>query len=213
MRYSLTLLVVAGVLAGCTSRSDQEFAELQTRGQAAMGVDQYTSTHKFDDLADGGRIELQRNENDPRDVATILGGSLLFGAGVVLSYLYVLPLTLEWFRNYALGMGLDPRWQARDYFSFVTHLSLACGLLAELPVAVLALAVMRMVSFKLLSDTRPYAVTLILILVAIISPTPDPITFLALATPVVMIYEACIWLVWLMERRRTQEVSAKDFPD
>ena len=71
MRYSLTLMVVAGALAGCTPRSDQEFVDLQHRGQAAMGVDQYTSTHKFDDLADGGRIELQRDENDPRDVATI----------------------------------------------------------------------------------------------------------------------------------------------
>ena len=71
MRYSLTLLVVAGALAGCTSRSDREFADLQNRGQAAMGVDQYTSTHKFDDLGDGGRIELQRDANDPRDVATI----------------------------------------------------------------------------------------------------------------------------------------------
>ncbi len=36
-----------------------------------MGVDQYTSTHKFDALADGGRIELQRDASDPRDVATI----------------------------------------------------------------------------------------------------------------------------------------------
>jgi hypothetical protein len=36
-----------------------------------MGVDQYTSTHLFDDLPDGGRIELQRNEDDPAGVAQI----------------------------------------------------------------------------------------------------------------------------------------------
>ena len=35
-------------------------------------------------------------------------------------------------------MQIDPNWQARDYYGFVTHLSIACGLLAELPVAVLA---------------------------------------------------------------------------
>jgi Sec-independent protein secretion pathway component TatC len=40
------------------------------------------------------------------------------------------------------------------------------------------------------------------VLVAVISPTPDPFTFLALAAPVVGIYEACIWIVWLMDRRR-----------
>lgn len=71
MRYSPTLTVVALVLAGCTPRADRDFEALQTRGRAAMGVDQYTSTHKFDALADGGRIELQRNANDARDVATI----------------------------------------------------------------------------------------------------------------------------------------------
>ena len=36
-----------------------------------MGVDQYTSTHRFDDLPDGGRIELQRDTQDSRDIATI----------------------------------------------------------------------------------------------------------------------------------------------
>ena len=47
------------------------FPQLQERGAVAMGVNQYTSTHRFDALADGGRIELQRDENDTRDVATI----------------------------------------------------------------------------------------------------------------------------------------------
>ena len=70
MRYFGTIMV-AVVLSGCTRNSDREFAELQGRGRVAMGVDQYTSTHKFDALADGGRIELQRDANDARDVATI----------------------------------------------------------------------------------------------------------------------------------------------
>jgi hypothetical protein len=44
--------------------SDSAFAELQERGRAAMGVDQYTSTHVFEDLPDGGRIVLQRDSVD-----------------------------------------------------------------------------------------------------------------------------------------------------
>lgn len=67
----LGVLIVGCALVACTARSESEFEELQTRGQAAMGVNQYTSSHKFDALADGGRIELQRDANDPRDVATI----------------------------------------------------------------------------------------------------------------------------------------------
>ena len=44
---------------------------MQARGREAMGVDQYTSIHKFDDLANGGRIELQRDRDDSAGVATI----------------------------------------------------------------------------------------------------------------------------------------------
>lgn len=50
---------------------DSAFAALQARGHQAMGVDQYTSTHRFDALPDGGRIELQRDVDDPEGVATI----------------------------------------------------------------------------------------------------------------------------------------------
>lgn len=51
--------------------SDSAFARLQERGRLAMGVDQYTSTHRFDDLPDGGRIELQRTVEDLAGVAII----------------------------------------------------------------------------------------------------------------------------------------------
>src|SRR5688500_5729435 len=50
---------------------DSAFAALQARGHHAMGVNQYTSTHRFDALPDGGRIELQRDGDDPEGVATI----------------------------------------------------------------------------------------------------------------------------------------------
>lgn len=52
--------------------ADSTFAALQARGRTAMGVDQATSTHAFDILADGGRIALERNvDDDPEGVAAI----------------------------------------------------------------------------------------------------------------------------------------------
>jgi hypothetical protein len=56
---------------GPPATDDSSFAALQRRGKVAMGVDQYTSIHRFDDLADGGRIELQRGSADPAGVRTI----------------------------------------------------------------------------------------------------------------------------------------------
>src|SRR5271170_8527699 len=50
---------------------DSAYHAMQARGAQAMGVDQYTSTHHFTDLPDGGRIELERNADDSAGVAMI----------------------------------------------------------------------------------------------------------------------------------------------
>lgn len=74
MRRIVWLVIV---LAACSRDSssgateDSSFAALQARGHDAMGVDQYTSWHRFEPLPDGGRIELQRDTADTAGVATI----------------------------------------------------------------------------------------------------------------------------------------------
>ena len=64
-------LVAALASAVACGRRDARFAGVQTRGQQAMGVDQYTSTHIFEALADGGRIELQRDLVDSAGIEQI----------------------------------------------------------------------------------------------------------------------------------------------
>ena len=71
-------VVVLGIASMACARtkapapgSDSAFAALQQRGETAMGVDQYTSQHVFEPLPDGGRIVLQRKENDPAGEQTI----------------------------------------------------------------------------------------------------------------------------------------------
>jgi len=63
MNIHLALLATL-VLSSAAAAQDSSFAAMQKRGKIAMGVDQYTSIHNFDDLADGGRIELQRDRDD-----------------------------------------------------------------------------------------------------------------------------------------------------
>lgn len=66
--YTLIGTLLLWVACG---RGDSRFAGVQTRGQQAMGVDQYTSTHIFEPLADGGRIELQRDLADSAGIEQI----------------------------------------------------------------------------------------------------------------------------------------------
>ncbi len=69
-------ITLAAALIACQSgekkgQSDSAFALLQQRGESVMGVDQYTSQHVFEPLANGGRIILQRKEDDISGTATI----------------------------------------------------------------------------------------------------------------------------------------------
>ena len=65
------LVAFAVVLAAPLAAQDSAFGALQERGKTAMGVDQYTSAHRFDPLPDGGRIVLVRDSTDAAGVATI----------------------------------------------------------------------------------------------------------------------------------------------
>jgi hypothetical protein len=71
--YARTLLasLVLVLTAAPTFAQDSTFAAMQHRGKIAMGVDQYTSVHRFDDFPDGGRIELQRDHDDAAGVRAI----------------------------------------------------------------------------------------------------------------------------------------------
>jgi hypothetical protein len=76
MRRPALLLVIGAMACGDDTQrearhDDTGFAALQSRGQDAMGVDQYTSAHQFEPLPDGGRIALQRDSTDRAGVETI----------------------------------------------------------------------------------------------------------------------------------------------
>jgi hypothetical protein len=71
MRAMSLLLLVPFLSNVAMAQNDSAFRELQARGKVAMGVDQYTSAHRFEQLPNGGRIELQREVDDSAGVAQI----------------------------------------------------------------------------------------------------------------------------------------------
>lgn len=126
----------------------------------------------------------------------------LFLSGVLLCYFVILPQTLKFCFDYSKSLNFAPMWTVREYFSFVTQMMIAFGAAFELPVGVIALVYLELVSFRLLNRTRPYAFVLVLTLAAVIAPTPDPLSFFALGAPMCLLYEGCIWVAWLLEKRR-----------
>ena len=132
-------------------------------------------------------------------------GFVLFVGGVAACYFLVLPQTMKWLYSDSLSLGIRPTWIASEYFSFVTRMCFGFGLLGELPPVITLLAAFGLVTYALLARTRIYAIVIILALAAFIAPTPDPMTFLMLGIPIILFYELCIWIVWLLERKRRKQ--------
>jgi len=135
-------------------------------------------------------------------VPVIVSSFVLFMVGVLFCYFWVLPQTLAFFFGFARSLQWAPTWQVREYFGFVTQITLAFGLAFELPIVVVMLVYLRVLTSAFLRRTRPFAIVIVLCLAALIAPTPDPVTFLSLGVPMCLLYEGCIWLGWFVERAR-----------
>lgn len=128
-------------------------------------------------------------------------GFLLFLGGVLFGYFLVLPRALEFFFEDAHRMNWQPMWTVRDYYSFTTQFIIAFGLAFELPVVVLALVRLGLVTVEQLRQTRSFAVVLIFLFAAILTPTQDIFTLLLMGGPMLILYEACILLASFLEKR------------
>src|SRR5437764_15084188 len=134
----------------------------------------------------------------------IIGSFGVFLLGVFICYFWLLPKTILFFFRDTQPFGWAPTWTVQQYYSFVTKFVLGFGMAFELPVVVLALVYFGLITYKFMARTRPYAVVLIFILAAIIAPTPDLLTLIAMGLPMFLLYESCIWVAWLMERRESR---------
>lgn len=132
----------------------------------------------------------------------------LFLIGVLACYYWLLPKAIAFFFKDAQNMGWVPAWTVREYYSFVTRFTIGFGLAFELPVVVLALVRFGLITFEFMQRTRPYAVVLIFLLAAFLTPTPDIMTLVAMGTPMYLLYESCIWIAWLMERKARRREEA-----
>ena len=141
-------------------------------------------------------------------IPVILGGFMLFAGGVCFAYFYVLPQTLRFFFGFSAELELVQRPTAVSYFSFVSHMSISLGAAFELPMVVLALNYLGLLSFQRMKQTRIFAIPILFALAAVIAPTPDPFTLFAVAVPMCLLYEACIWLIYLLERARSKKSLA-----
>jgi sec-independent protein translocase protein TatC len=133
----------------------------------------------------------------------------LFLAGVFLAFFFVVPNTLQFFHIFGSDIeGTRDQWTVADYTTFVTTFSLIFGASFELPVVVLVLVKLGLLTSEFMRRTRSWAIVIITVVAAVITPTGDPGTLASLAVPMIVMYEACIWIaVWMERKERAREAA------
>lgn len=132
-----------------------------------------------------------------------LGGFVLFLIGVVFAYQAVLPAALNFFFEDAKRMNWQPSWTVREYYSFTTQFIIAFGLAFELPVVVLFLVKIGLLSIERLRQARAFALILIFLFAAILTPTQDILTLFLMGGPMYLLYEGTILLISLLHRENS----------
>lgn len=128
---------------------------------------------------------------------------VLFAAGASLAYFVVMPTAFHWFLGFqgtAGGLKLEALPGTGDYLDLVMQFILAFGISFLLPVLLLLLNRAGIVSREQLIKTRRYAIVVIFIVAAVITP-PDVISQLMLAIPLMLLFESSMLIMWLGERR------------
>ncbi len=118
---------------------------------------------------------------------------LLFVTGVLFAYFGVLHLILNFLIHIA-GDNLETMFKVDQYFSFVMAFIIPFGLVFELPVIVFFLTKIGIIRYQMLANNRKYALLIIFILAAALTPGPDPISQLMMAIPTYFLYEISVWV-------------------
>ena len=131
---------------------------------------------------------------------------LLFVAGIAFAWYAVFPIAMQFFASFS-SEQLLPWYNVSDYLSFTTGLLLAFGLVFQLPIMFWALGALHIVSARFLRASRKYALVIIVIVSAVITP-PDVVSQVLMAIPMLILYELGIVLVALTERGRRKRKEA-----
>jgi sec-independent protein translocase protein TatC len=131
--------------------------------------------------------------------------SLLFFTGVAFAYFFLVPLASNFLLTYTLNPNIKNIITISSVTGFVTFMSLATGLVFELPVLIYVLARIGLVSSSFLKKYWRYAAIIIFIIAGIATPSPDIFSQLLLGLPLMMLYVLGIFIAKRVEKRREKD--------
>jgi sec-independent protein translocase protein TatC len=127
---------------------------------------------------------------------------LLFIMGIVFSYLLVIPFTLSFLYKYGESLGAETFVTVSDFMSFVLQFMLGFGLAFQLPVIMYGLSLTGLVDSTFWSKNLRYAIVIIAIFGALITPDGSGITMWFVSIPMIVLYLLGIMIIRRAERHR-----------
>jgi len=139
-------------------------------------------------------------DNEKRYAIPFVGSALaLFLLGAGLAY-WTMPRALEFLGDIG-GNDFVQNYRPGPYIQLVTYMMLAFGAGFEFPILLLFLQLAGIVDSDMLKRGRRYAIVIITVVVAVVTPSGDPFSMLALSVPMIVFYEASIHIGALLARR------------
>lgn len=134
--------------------------------------------------------------------------SLFFFTGAAFGYFLLAPFTFNFLANYTLGTSqiLETRPTLNDYLENLVNLIIGCGLAFELPVLAYVLTKIGLVTPDFLKAYRKYAVVVILVVAAVITPSPDWTSQMLVFVPLFLLYQLSI----IVSKRAIKEMIKHD---
>jgi sec-independent protein translocase protein TatC len=129
----------------------------------------------------------------------IVFGTLLFLLGVCFVYFFVYPAAFK----YLLTIGGDidkPMITIDEYLGFFTVTTMMFGISFELPIVLMVFAMMGLIDSMFLRKQRRYAVVILSIIAAVLTP-PDLLSMVMMLVPLLILYESSIWLIHFLVKK------------
>jgi sec-independent protein translocase protein TatC len=130
--------------------------------------------------------------------------SLMFMFGVLFGYFLLVPISVQFFVNYSVSDVVSNNFTINSYVSLITSLTMATGLLFQLPIVMYVLTRIGLVSPEILKKYRRHIIVVVVVLAAIITP-PDVTSQILVAIPILVLYEVGIWI----SRRTLKRMNKK----
>lgn len=127
---------------------------------------------------------------------------LLFLAGASFVFFIMIPTALRFLIGFDLGVEVATDITLDSYFSFVLLLTLAGGLVFQIPLVTYFLAKLGIVTPQAMASNRKYALIGTVLLAAILTPTGDPVNLFLLSLPIYILYELSIFIAGVTYKKQ-----------